>query len=286
VVSLVTKPTGGLVPGSGQYPIAEGKALRYLTTGPICRHAIDLFPLLKILSGPDGIDEGCQSFSLLDPNTVNFSDLSVFNIEGNGIQSVSKPLIEAQRKCASFLEEKGATVKTIKLDKLKKSLEIWSGLLNDVGGTSFATLLRNGSKKNFWKELLIFLFFKSDHTFPAIALAVIEQITKIIPSDGVKIGAELKRELIELLGDNGVILYPSYPTVAPLHHKPIFPPFNWVYTAIWNSMEVPVTQVPLGLDSNGLPLGVQIVGAHGRDHVTIAVALELEKKFGGWSHRN
>ena len=28
---------GGLVPGTGQHPIAHGDALRYLTTGPICR---------------------------------------------------------------------------------------------------------------------------------------------------------------------------------------------------------------------------------------------------------
>jgi len=43
-----------------------------------------------------------------------------------------------------------------------------------------------------------------------------------------------------------------------------------------------VTQVPLGLNREGLPLGVQVAGPHGRDHLTIAVALELEKEFGGW----
>jgi Asp-tRNA(Asn)/Glu-tRNA(Gln) amidotransferase A subunit family amidase len=30
-----------------------------------------------------------------------------------------------------------------------------------------------------------------------------------------------------------------------------------------------------------LPLGVQVVGARGRDHITIAVANELEKGLGG-----
>ncbi len=28
--------------------------------------------------------------------------------------------------------------------------------------------------------------------------------------------------------------------------------------------------------------GVQLIGAHGQDHVTIALALMLEKQFGGW----
>jgi fatty acid amide hydrolase 2 len=49
-----------------------------------------------------------------------------------------------------------------------------------------------------------------------------------------------------------------------------------------NLAAVPVTQVPLGLDRGGLPLGVQVAGGPGRDHVTIAVALALERSRGGW----
>jgi fatty acid amide hydrolase 2 len=55
-----------------------------------------------------------------------------------------------------------------------------------------------------------------------------------------------------------------------------------VYTALLNVMEMPATQVPLGLDPRGLPLGVQVCGRHGNDHVTLAVATELERAFGGW----
>ncbi len=47
-------------------------------------------------------------------------------------------------------------------------------------------------------------------------------------------------------------------------------------------MELPVTAVPLGLNASGLPLGVQVVGAPEADHRTIAVALELERRLGGW----
>lgn len=54
------------------------------------------------------------------------------------------------------------------------------------------------------------------------------------------------------------------------------------YTAIFNVLHVPVTQVPLGLAKNGMPLGLQIVAGPYNDHVTIAVAQELEQAFGGW----
>jgi fatty acid amide hydrolase 2 len=51
---------------------------------------------------------------------------------------------------------------------------------------------------------------------------------------------------------------------------------------VFNLTGLPATQVPLGLNDDGLPLGVQVVAGHGRDHVAIAVAQELERVFGGW----
>ena len=58
----------------------------------------------------------------------------------------------------------------------------------------------------------------------------------------------------------------------------------WVITAsaVFNLLGLPVTQVPLGLNRRGLPLGVQVAAADGNDHLTIAAALELERRFGGW----
>ena len=91
----------------------------------------------------------------------------------------------------------------------------------------------------------------------------------------------LKTELEDLLGSNDVLLYPSHPTVAPPHHKPIYTPFNFAYTGVFNILGFAVTQVPLGLNSKGLPLGVQIVFTGGKDHLTVAVAMELEQNVVG-----
>ena len=51
---------------------------------------------------------------------------------------------------------------------------------------------------------------------------------------------------------------------------------------MFNLAGTPVTEIPLGLCERGLPLGVQIAAARDHDHVSIAVALELERVFGGW----
>ena len=75
---------------------------------------------------------------------------------------------------------------------------------------------------------------------------------------------------------------PSYSAPAPRHHAPLLRPFHFVYTGVVNVLGFPSTQVPLGLSSRGLPLGVQVIAAHGNDHLTIAVACALEEMFGGW----
>lgn len=86
-----------------------------------------------------------------------------------------------------------------------------------------------------------------------------------------------------------VLLVPPHPWPAPPHQIPMLAPFNFVYTGLFNVLELPVTQVPLGLGSQhrvgGAPLGVQVVSAHGFDHLTIRVAMELEKgRVAGWTY--
>lgn len=92
----------------------------------------------------------------------------------------------------------------------------------------------------------------------------------------------LRAELDALLGPRGVLLFPTHPRPAPRHYAPLLRPLDWVYTAVFNVTQLPATQVPMGLSRAGLPLGLQVVGASERDHVTIAVACALERELGGW----
>ena len=88
-------------------------------------------------------------------------------------------------------------------------------------------------------------------------------------------------EMRETIGD-GVLLHPSAPKVAPPHGGTVGRLW-WIHPMIgFNLAGLPVTQVPLGLNEDGMPLGVQVAGGLGRDHVPIAVARELERVFGGW----
>ena len=62
-----------------------------------------------------------------------------------------------------------------------------------------------------------------------------------------------------MLGDDGVLLVPPHPTAALYHNQPLTKPLNAAYTAIFNILGLPITQVPLGLGSWGVPVGVQVI---------------------------
>jgi fatty acid amide hydrolase 2 len=178
-------------------------------------------------------------------------------------------------------------VRPARVEALRHSLEIWSAMLSasSADGPSFSAMLGCGQPIRAGRELFRWAIGRSPHTLPAIGLALLEKLPALLNSKSaqmVELGRALRREVVEMIGPRGVLLYPPYPTPAPRHVRPLFTPYQWVYTAVWNVLEMPATQVPLGLNRAGLPLGVQVVGTHGSDHVTIAVARELERAFGGW----
>jgi fatty acid amide hydrolase 2 len=278
------KPTGGLVPGSGQFPAAENDARLYHTTGPLTRRAEDLWPFLRAVAGPDAGDGACRPFALGDPGDVVVRGLDVVSVPDIGSVSVSDDLVAAQERCARALDGAGARVRTARVPSLRSSVGIWGAMMAAAADTSFATLLGQDHPIRAGRELLRWAFGRSAHTLPALGLALIESLPTFRGASGdrfIAAGRALQAEIEALIGD-GVMLFPSHPTVAPRHKRPLLVPWRWIYTGIINVLELPATQVPLGLDDGGLPLGVQVVAARGRDHVAVRVACELERLFGGW----
>jgi fatty acid amide hydrolase 2 len=288
------KPSGGIVPNTGQYPPLDNNVRRYLTTGPLARRAEDIFPLLRIIAGPDGEEDCCENIRLGDPSKVRIDKLKVISIEDHWFLKIDPELRDAQRRCADYLEEKGACViRDVRLDSIKKALGIWIAMIISELETSVEDLI-GGERMVFPREIFKMIRGKSMHIGPIVVLVMLERLIKftdktaagVYLSKGtqklVDAGLQLKEDISRLLGNNGIMLYPSNSSPAPLHGRPLKFPLEATYMFIANVLEFPTTQVPLGLSSAGLPLGVQVMGNYGRDHITAAVALEFEKAFGGW----
>lgn len=283
------KPTGGLVPGSGQHPCAENEALRFLTTGPLCRKAEDLMPLLRVLAGPDGIDSGCFEMKLGFPGNVDVRNIRYLNMKQIERYPVHPSLQRRQEIMVDLLKRRGMKIVDVEIPEFSQAFEIWSAMMGEASDTPFVEHMGDGVPVNAAVELGKWLVGQSDHTAMASLLGIAEKLVDLLPSYRTKLielGQTLKAQLAEMLADDGVMFLPSYTVPAPKHNVPFFNQlrlrFDYAYTAILNVLEVPVTQVPLGMDRLRLPLGIQVAAGHGQDHMTIAVAMMLEREFGGW----
>ncbi|KAK4337140.1 hypothetical protein RND71_043358 [Anisodus tanguticus] len=87
----------------------------------------------------------------------------------------------------------------------------------------------------------------------------------------------------DLLKDDGILLYPSHPEVAPKHGTTLLKSHNVSYTALFNVLSLPATQCPIDLSKkSGMPIGIQVAASPYQDHLTLSVAEEIENVFGGW----
>ena len=274
------KPTPGIVPNTGQMPLPVGDVGRYCVTGPLCRRAEDLMPVLRVLAGPDGVDPQCRDTKLQDPGEIDLSASRLLSISGNGRQRVSRSLQAAQRRAADALTPLLGPAETVELKLLRHSFEIWSAAMAAAEQSSFGERLGGGQAVPVLRELRRWSLRRSAHTLPALALAGLEKLP--MPKKYLRLLESLRAQMLDLLGDNKVLLFPPYTRSAPRHNAPMLTPFDWVYTGILNVLELPSTQVPLGLDARGLPTGVQVVSAPGNDALCIRVAQELERSCGGW----
>ena len=278
------KPSPGVVPSTGQFPTVETEiAAQMLTIGPIVRRAEDLWPMLKVLAGPDGIDPYMRDVQLGDPAEVSIAGLKVLLSEGTSYINVSRELRAARLRAAEALEQAGAIVETVPLKSMKKALELYLAVLKLEAGVNVTQLIQDeGSAR---VSLFGGLKRKGPHTRALRLLLMSEWLTGKMPQGRMKKAVGLRQafadEVAGVIGD-GVLLHPTHPRVAPRHGKTVGKPWVLTTTAVFNLAGTPVAQVPLGLNGHGLPLGVQVAAGPDRDHVAVAVALELERGFGGW----
>ncbi|MFT7622980.1 MAG: fatty acid amide hydrolase 2, partial [Myxococcota bacterium] len=280
------KPSGRLVPTTGHFPSPEETLLPALCLGPMVRRVEDLWPALTVLAGPDGRCPVAREFSLGHPDQVRMDELVVYRLDAGSRPRLRKPMREALDKSFAALEERGAKIDTIEVPELRHGVEMWAAFLEEGTTGGYAELLSPDRPMNPWWELLKLPFGQSRHTLPALLMVAAEGLTKLAPGRTKQMlerFATLKERLHTRLGDNGVFLFAPYTRPAPRHRMALVTPYDAACTCTFNPLEFPGTVLPVGFADDGLPVSVQIGALPGNDRLTIAVAGELEKAFGGWT---
>ncbi|MEZ0049426.1 fatty acid amide hydrolase 2 [Mycobacterium sp. MAA66] len=276
------RPSTGLVPLTGSWPPPYGVA-KMCVNGPLARRAEDLMPVLRIMAGPDGVDPLVHPMELPDPDRALLRGVRVTLIEEAFLPGAARQMLRARDRAAAALETAGARIEYRSLKSLRSIGFLTTVVLAEETGRRFADVMNEqGARPLALRELCA---PRGNHTAPMRALVIGEKFESLLPKRLVRQLVQnahaIENAMGEAIGD-GLVLHPTTASVAPRHGTTTGQPWHANGVAAFSLAGLPVTQVPLGFAPNGLPLGVQVAGRLGHDHLTIAAAVELERAFGGW----
>ncbi|XP_035910862.1 fatty-acid amide hydrolase 2 [Anopheles stephensi] len=272
------KPTTGIINTRGCSLRTGREPSTMVVAGPMTRYATDLLPLMKVLVGPE------KSLALRFDEPTDVRKLRYFYIAESGDIKCSAVQPQLQKSMDRVVEHFSQLapggVQRVTLSGTDRTTNMWRYWMTQEPA-NFGTLLGNGKPLSPLVELAKKLTGRSEYTMASIY----SLMDTLLPQEKEDVIKELTRccdqQLTELLGDDGVLFYHSTTHTAPYHYAAFVNVYNFSYWCLFNVLHVPATQVPLGLDGDGLPLGIQIVASRNRDRHCLAVAEEIERVFNG-----
>jgi len=261
------KPSAGRVPRTGHiYPFG-GMLDSYQQIGPLARYVDDLALLLPIIAGPDWIDPSIISMPLGSPKDVDLAELRVSFHTDNGIKTPTTQTVEVIRAAAKSLSDQNILVEEARPDGIEESMELFL-LYRPDDAPALRRLLKEAGT--------------TEHT--------LQRFTERSPLSAQELDTLVNRwyafrsRMHSFLQNYDVILSPVNAGPALLHGSTAVREslLAFSYTFTYNLTGWPGTVVRGGTSPEGLPIGLQVIAAPGREDVTLAVAKHLETALGGF----
>lgn len=310
-----------LLSPEGNFPEVNECRMRMFTLGPMARYASDLRYLLKCLLSdkgnlkqdmyfkfqPKDIAQKRQNLIQRLDDPVDLSGIKIFYFDFNessrltGRQSLKcqQELMDAQKELIDHFSSKfGAKCEHINLDDyMKKMLITWQCLLRGGGCDEPELYFKENELKHVLEiDSLVCEFIKmpiglSKHTKESLLSILVGQAIPEDPKQAYplcekfeKIAQDHKNDIELRLGDHGVLIMPTLPTIAYKHNEAMLKTHDLRFPCTFNVLQLPTTHATMRLDKrNKMPFGFSIAAKQYQDHLTLAVAEEIEKTFGGWT---
>jgi len=250
------KPSYELIPQRGHAPPGfDGASIALNVVGPMARSAGDLALALDVLAGPDGEDVKGYRVVLPAPRHTRLADYRVLVLGDHPLAAVEEDISAALEQLAVQLGRAGSRVSR------------QSDLLPDLAAAHgvYLTLLLTAMSRG---------------APPAANLIDAHAWLNALDAQ-----LSFRRRWATQFETFDVVLAPVLGVVAFEHTTAEWPErqftINGRQTAfgdqlVWPGMatlaNLPATSVPIGADSRGLPIGVQVIGPYLEDRSTIAFA--------------
>lgn len=282
------KPTYGLISRYGL--ISYANSIEQI--GPIARTVKDTAFFLNILSGVDQndnttIDLGKQDFLEDIDSGIEGKKIGIIQeMIGEGIDPI---VLSATKEAVSKLEGLGATCEDISIDMVKYSVAAYYTITATEAGSNLARYdnLRYGYEFPVEGYEFNSYISKARTKFgPEVIRRMI--LGGFVPSSGqagkyflkaLKVKSKLTKEVSEAFKKYDYLVAPTVPILPFKIGEKIDDPVALflvdINTVIANLTGVPSISVPFSI-SNGLPIGIQLLGKHNDDKSLLQAARALE----------
>jgi amidase len=280
------RPSHGIVPMRGFAPpmaprTSISQPIDQATLGPIARTAADLKLAMDVIAGPDIPDRIAWRLSLPPARHSELKDFRILVLDEHPLVATSQEIRGAIGKVAARLRSEGCRVGQgfNEVPNLTDLARTFSALLMalmgvDMPDQDYAAASERAKEAN-----------SSSH----------EQSLTMSHRDWVLLDRHrlaLAAKWAETFDRWDVVLCPVAPCTAFPHDHRTFEKrkldvdgskVSYEKTPFWTTLAtpagLPVTTAPIGMDSAGLPIGMQIVGPRLEDYTTLAFAELLESRL-------
>jgi Asp-tRNA(Asn)/Glu-tRNA(Gln) amidotransferase A subunit family amidase len=267
------KPTPGRIPGTGHFPSLGYPGGLTTVVGPMARTAEDLRLLFAALQGYDEEDPFSAPLRVIEPDP---SETHIGVWEQFYDVPADPEIRAAVRLAADMLAGRGFRVEEFQPRGLERAPNVWAVLFNQWPSVATRKLLDGRESEAHWTLV------ESLADEPPTAAEV---LLNLAARDHMR--AALLRQMREV----GVILMPVCGITAFRHRQKRWETagktigmFQAMMPAvIANVLGLPAVAIPLTVSSEGLPIGVQLMGRAYEDELLLELAVRLEAARGAWT---
>jgi len=285
------KPTWGLISTRGHAPPGVVTPTDISVVGPIARHAEDLALALRALAGPDLLQRTAWRLELPPPRRRRLGEFRVAVWASSPLCRIDASVSDLFDRAVEAIVRAGATVDTAARPEIddEEHHRLFMLLLR----AATASRLRD---EDFTRQQQIVATLTDDDNSDRAAVARGATLLHRAWGKANEARTKLRYTWHEFFKRFDVLLTPVAATPAFLHDRnpnrdertvkvngKSVPYAEQLFFAGLASLSyLPATAAPIGLTTEGLPVGLQIVGPEGEDPTTIEFARLLAAEIGGF----
>ena len=284
------KPTYGRIPRHGLVAFASS----FDQIGPIARNTEGIARLLQVIAGHDPLDS--TSANLPVPSYVD-------NLGGDlpkriGIpwdfleEGVDKEILQALTSLVSFLEEHGCSVSPVKCRYLKYAIATYyiltmaeaSSNLARYDGVQYGLSKGHKTLQNLYRET------RSDGFGEEVKRRIM--LGTYVLSSGYydayyrkaqKVRRLIHTDFVSAFKEFDIILLPTTPSPAFKLGEHLDDPLEMylsdIFTTPSSLVGLPTMSIPAGLNSSGLPIGIQLIGDFFSEETILRLSHYIEQNY-------